>query len=263
MFNALASYLLGAPTTTNSTDETEENNNLRLTSVVSDDDWVVVDRDDERDSIGNSEVESDLSEPSDDCDNTIDNHHYLPCLLTRTSSVSSLPCTTIDESWYITPPPCFTSAGPIVMETSPLENLLIEHPSMSVYHQHSQRGNHYVRHNLETVPVFSVEKLVEDETLETREAPVQQVQDRRPRNDRTSLVPHRSRLDIIKQEEKQRLKTKQAQKVQIQKACQSLKRRYLERNNKAREVNNRNRRQRRGEKSQGANRSYANNNRKC
>ncbi|XP_017478676.1 PREDICTED: uncharacterized protein LOC108368340 isoform X1 [Rhagoletis zephyria] len=41
---------------------------------------------------------------------------------------------TMVDSWYLTPPPCFTSDGPIHMEVSPLENLLIEHPSMSVYH---------------------------------------------------------------------------------------------------------------------------------
>lgn len=34
----------------------------------------------------------------------------------------------MDESWFVTPPPCFTSIGPINMETSPYENLLIEHP---------------------------------------------------------------------------------------------------------------------------------------
>lgn len=39
----------------------------------------------------------------------------------------------LQESWYLTPPPSFTSRGPVHMETSPLENLLIEHPSMSVY----------------------------------------------------------------------------------------------------------------------------------
>lgn len=41
----------------------------------------------------------------------------------------------LEESWFITPPPCFTAGGraPILLETSPLENLLIEHPSMSVY----------------------------------------------------------------------------------------------------------------------------------
>ena len=42
------------------------------------------------------------------------------------------------ESWFITPPPCFTAGGltTIKVETSPMENLLIEHPSMSVYAVH-------------------------------------------------------------------------------------------------------------------------------
>uniref|UniRef100_A0A1A7XUA7 Tumor protein p53 inducible nuclear protein 1 n=2 Tax=Iconisemion striatum TaxID=60296 RepID=A0A1A7XUA7_9TELE len=45
----------------------------------------------------------------------------------------------LEESWFVTPPPCFTGHGkqPILLETSPLENLLIEHPSMSVYAHHS------------------------------------------------------------------------------------------------------------------------------
>lgn len=44
----------------------------------------------------------------------------------------------LEESWFVTPPPCFTGrrSQPAV-ETSPLENLLIEHPSMSVYAHHS------------------------------------------------------------------------------------------------------------------------------
>lgn len=44
----------------------------------------------------------------------------------------------MEESWFVTPPPCFTGRGskPILLETSPLENLLIEHPSMSVYTTH-------------------------------------------------------------------------------------------------------------------------------
>lgn len=41
--------------------------------------------------------------------------------------------TGLDESWYVTPPACFTQLGPVHVETSPLEDLLIEHPSMSVY----------------------------------------------------------------------------------------------------------------------------------
>ncbi|XP_029467081.1 tumor protein p53-inducible nuclear protein 2 isoform X2 [Rhinatrema bivittatum] len=51
-------------------------------------------------------------------------------------SVSPLPdpCS-MDESWFVTPPPCFTAEGPgpVSVESSPLEDLLIEHPSMSVY----------------------------------------------------------------------------------------------------------------------------------
>lgn len=45
----------------------------------------------------------------------------------------------LEESWFVTPPPCFTgrSRQPVLLETSPLENLLIEHPSMSVYTHHS------------------------------------------------------------------------------------------------------------------------------
>lgn len=36
------------------------------------------------------------------------------------------------KSWYMAPPPCFTRSAPSP-STNPLENLLIEHPSMSVY----------------------------------------------------------------------------------------------------------------------------------
>lgn len=53
-------------------------------------------------------------------------------------SDSSPPCSsprTLDESWFVTPPPCFTAEGQdeVQVASSPLENLLIEHPSMSVY----------------------------------------------------------------------------------------------------------------------------------
>lgn len=43
------------------------------------------------------------------------------------------------ESWLVTPPPCFTGGGcgqQVAVSCSPLENLLIEHPSMSVYARH-------------------------------------------------------------------------------------------------------------------------------
>ncbi|XP_039311242.1 uncharacterized protein LOC105201253 isoform X1 [Solenopsis invicta] len=40
---------------------------------------------------------------------------------------------TLEEPWYEMPPAVFTQEGPVKVATSPMENLLIEHPSMSVY----------------------------------------------------------------------------------------------------------------------------------
>lgn len=50
-------------------------------------------------------------------------------------SISPIPPQSMDESWFVTPPPCFTAEGPghDALGSSPLEDLLIEHPSMSVY----------------------------------------------------------------------------------------------------------------------------------
>ncbi|XP_051517509.1 tumor protein p53-inducible nuclear protein 2-like isoform X2 [Myxocyprinus asiaticus] len=52
-------------------------------------------------------------------------------LLSERGSCSCSDCS-MDESWFVTPPPCFTAEG-ATAEASPLEDLLIEHPSMSVY----------------------------------------------------------------------------------------------------------------------------------
>lgn len=41
----------------------------------------------------------------------------------------------MEECWLVTPPPCFVgNSQQAVITANPLENLLIEHPSMSVYH---------------------------------------------------------------------------------------------------------------------------------
>lgn len=40
---------------------------------------------------------------------------------------------TMEGSWFVTPPPCFTRPNTFMMESSPLEDILIEHPSISVY----------------------------------------------------------------------------------------------------------------------------------
>jgi len=40
----------------------------------------------------------------------------------------------MDESWFITPPPSFTKN--LQVASSPIEDILIEHPSTSVFHRH-------------------------------------------------------------------------------------------------------------------------------
>jgi len=46
----------------------------------------------------------------------------------------------MEECWLVTPPPCFVGTSqPPVITTGPLEDLLIEHPSMSVYSPRSRQ----------------------------------------------------------------------------------------------------------------------------
>lgn len=214
MFNTLASYLLGTsnPQPTGGVEE----RNVRLTSMISEDDWVLVDRDSE----GNSEVDSSSTESLDGYDN-LDNQNQLPHLLSRSSSMSSLPCTTMEESWFVTPPPCFTSAGPVHMETSPLENLLIEHPSMSVY-QHSNSGLVVKRHGYVTPAEYNISDFSsdEEEQKECNNSDKNKSNKKQCSNKKEVDVhrpipptPRRNRVDILAQQEKQRHKNTQAQKV--------------------------------------------------
>ncbi|KAK9885958.1 hypothetical protein WA026_013834, partial [Henosepilachna vigintioctopunctata] len=261
MLQSWANYLLGAvvnrerPTAVGVSEAQELH--PRLTSVEAGD-WVVIQRDIEDNSNGASSTES-----SNSYDEFRQRVLSTSSHLTRTSSSSSLPSISInmEESWFLTPPPCFNSTGPVHMETSPLENLLIEHPSMSVY-QHSP---HLIYQNIQrrnAPPSFlsiSGEADVEVDDLE-----VEDVEDEM--GEQVAIIhrrPRRHGAHFLQLQELQYSKSKQAQKVQIRKSSQPLKKTGLERNNKAREVNCRNRRQRRGERSQGLNRSHANNNRKC
>ncbi|KAJ3660723.1 hypothetical protein Zmor_005159 [Zophobas morio] len=270
MFHQLTRYVFDQwlPQTTSSTaaegveTDTAAATPTRLTSAETEDDWVLVDRrhDDDVDSEGNSKSSSLENLDVDDDDGlmvverspdrvvVVDTANLpVPALLTRTNSASSLPRVPMEESWFLTPPPCFISTGPVHMETSPLENLLIEHPSMSVYTHHGRR------YNFATAATPEPEEEVVEEDIGDDGAGVVLVH----------RAPRVNRVHLLQQQERQGLKSRQAQKVQIKKACKFVKRGSLNRNNKAREVNSRNRRQRRGERSQGATRSFANNNRKC
>ncbi|XP_059475372.1 tumor protein p53-inducible nuclear protein 2 [Neocloeon triangulifer] len=159
----------------------------------------------------------------------------------RSHSVSAL-----EESWFVTPPPCFNSQGPVELETSPLENLLIEHPSMSVYHR--------PHHSIAAAP------------LQQRSASLSPPpRGRRARQPLTAVNPRPPRplcITLAKQHQQQNAAVQAAQKVQQKVGAQQMRRAALDRNNKARDVGSaRNKRPRRCDHQM--RHSGANNNRKC
>lgn len=206
MLSNLASYLLGFASTAGP----EEQENLRVTAVeAEDDDWLVVD------AVPRSGTRS------------------------RSSSLDS----GVEESWFVTPPPCFTSTGPVTVETSPLENLLIEHPSMSVYRR-VRRSPSPLQEQQQPIPA----------------APSPPQDQPAPPAIRPPLRPaHINTPDALSPA--QACLLRKAQKAQVIKENQMLKTKNLERGNKTREFNKRNKKPRRADRQK--NHSGANNNRKC
>ncbi|KAL1501707.1 hypothetical protein ABEB36_006988 [Hypothenemus hampei] len=254
MFQSLANYLLG--TTTSNTgsaggvDDNNSSNRVALRTTDHDDGWTMVDRDSE----GNSDAYS--SEEEDHVSG------LERVRLNRTDSDDSLTHVHVhdmEESWFVTPPPCFSSqTGPVQLRTSPLENLLIEHPSMSVY---QRTGNRHPRFGSPSPSAVRLPDELEDEeeimadSVQVDAEPMVVI--RIQRN-----PPHRS-IPAVALNEMQVARHRQAQKVQTKKLAQETARSYQKRANKAREVNGRNYNARRKERCQGSNRSYASNNRKC
>lgn len=225
MFNTLASYLLGS-TSAASVPDTPE---VRLTSVPTEDDWVLIDR---TGSAGESDAETSIGSISGD--NNVEDDDDIPTIISRasssssihrSSSCSSLPRVPLEDSWFITPPPCFTSAGPIHMETSPLENLLIEHPSMSVY-QHSSctynslrrltrpsssSGSSTKEEDEEEIEIIEV---VEPSVISSVPVVVERVMvDQRPQDAHNSRPNNVHYNTLRQQQERQCLNVKDAQKV--------------------------------------------------
>ncbi|XP_077982555.1 uncharacterized protein LOC144437486 [Glandiceps talaboti] len=111
MFSGITSYIFG----TSSDDQSVPDNETVLKTTDADNEWVLVDI---------SEQAKSTSEARDE-----------PISYDNDNQAVPLPNIAPDESWFVTPPPCFTAGGhsPVHMEPNPLEDLLIEHPSMSVY----------------------------------------------------------------------------------------------------------------------------------
>lgn len=115
----------------------------------------------------------------------------------------------MDESWFVTPPPCFTSTGPIQMRTSPLENLLIEHPSMSVYHFHPSR-----RHLPVALAATRSTSAASTGVEEAAEVIVEVIEDVRQELVVENRMPRLTCWPVL-QHEQQYLKSNRAQKVKL------------------------------------------------
>lgn len=190
--------------------------------------------------------------------------------------------TALEESWYVTPPACFTRAGPVHVETSPLEDLLIEHPSMSVYRAAAplvvpdtppptpDAVDNEKEHDVVVVVVNNSNNnnVVGDanalpvalENRGRRRHGEREILRETPR--RTADVHHDHRS--VRSEETSRFAQLQsAQKVLQKRAAQTLKRGRLEKGNKVREVaSGKGKRPRRQDRLRLQN-SGVNNNRKC
>ncbi|ALC45085.1 DOR [Drosophila busckii] len=160
----------------------------------------------------------------------------------------------MEESWYVTPPPCFTSIGPINMEASPFENLLIEHPSMSVYHsiRSSQAGTESFV-NLDLAAAEATESAAAVATPQAATVAVSQ-----------SQRSHSARYDRHAAAElKQQTLARQSQKSNTKKQQQQLGRSAIKRGNKVRDAQAKGQRPRRSDMQHCKLVSGANNNRKC
>jgi len=70
--------------------------------------------------------------------------HFIDDGASTTSESADSVANGMEESWIVTPPQCFNSKRRNRAEMSPMENLLIEHPSMSIYHDKEDTANNNV-----------------------------------------------------------------------------------------------------------------------
>ncbi|XP_012139286.2 tumor protein p53 inducible nuclear protein isoform X2 [Megachile rotundata] len=178
--------------------------------------------------------------------------------------------TALEESWYVTPPACFTRAGPVNVETSPLEDLLIEHPSMSVYRA---TASPVAPDTPPPTPDAPEERDVEEDVAPAvvsgtpaAAASLERHSPRRSENEQATRRPaiHDGRPVNGRVHTEERIgQLRSAQKILEKRSTQALKRGRLERSNKLREVFSvKGKRPRRQDRLRIQN-SGANNNRKC
>lgn len=185
---------------------------------------------------------------------------YVPRKESRSSSKSSL--YGMEESWYITPPPCFVS-GPYETKPSSLENLLIEQPGVTylvgnVLPEHlTNAGIEFPSSDKHKLPPKHLSKQIKQkENIKTitKEKETPQQEEKR----RQILEIHEQKKFINSCQSQ----INTAQKVEQKTPGQFSKRNQMERLNKVQyELSSRKKRQRRADLNK--KHSGVNNNRKC
>jgi hypothetical protein len=289
MFNTLTSYLFGGNSkdinsksnddndsvqqqfpSANLLDE-DENLSLNLTTVSADEDdddqdWLFVEKeekkeDEDSDNLSRTDSESELqlvpirNSPLHLRNRFLRHHDDATAQYRLSSNLPTLFPSSMDDSWFVTPPSCFTSTGPIQLETSPLENLLIEHPSMSVY-CNIRRGSLNALDNSDDIVVLELSSIEIDDQNGQRNANGGRNAARNNGSNRISQYQQQQANALVL--------VRSAQKTQDQrKQRSSLGRSALERSNKTRQVDGRNGRKKRADLQSAKVSSRANNNRKC
>ncbi|XP_068985262.1 tumor protein p53-inducible nuclear protein 2 isoform X3 [Bombus flavifrons] len=250
MLSSLANYLLGG-NISGAQDSRQESNNetpeshpvmARLSQVeIEGDDWILIDR----------------------ADNPASSTTFFDSILVDGTSA-------LEESWYVTPPACFTRAGPVNVETSPLEDLLIEHPSMSVYRAtapsiapETPPPTPDAPEELRGFEEDSLPNIVFSVPVTATPASPERAPDRSENGQQATRRPDTRDERSRARTEKRIVQLRSAQKVYEKRTTQALKRGRLERSNKLREVLSvKGKRPRRQDRLRIQN-SGANNNRKC
>ncbi|XP_062575045.1 tumor protein p53-inducible nuclear protein 2-like [Saccostrea cucullata] len=219
MFSSVANYLFGS-----SQPEEEPVKEMELeTAPAKDDDWLIVNVQDKTTCVTVPSIGRVYGHSPYNSDSDTGVGHGTP-----SSSGASTPNSRfflrMHESWILTPPPCFTAGGPSSqVPMSEMENLLIEHPSMSVYNSHCSRGSSGEDSNLSESSNDNFSNVVAKRGL-------------RPRNSKGQVVrqaPRRpnavaARCGILAQAEAYR----SAQRVKQYKETRNLSNGSLDRHNK-------------------------------
>lgn len=164
-------------------------------------------------------------------------------------SENAPPGRSIEESWYVAPPACYAPRRPVKLATSPLENLLIEHPSMSVYHHSITEESH----SQSSSPTETIEEEGEEEGEEEMELEGKKKRRRQqvlPSPPAPHFRPNKLSVDVAMQSERGSGKKDRSGRTQ------------LERLNKCKMAPG-HQKLRRSDRQHSAKNSFANNNRKC